>query len=342
MPIKNSTAVACILLSLAVAGHAQSVAAAQTPQSSLDGLKAELQKIRENFPGNISIYMKNLKTGEEIAIDADSVYETFSVIKIPIMVEVLRESEAGKFKLSDRISLKASDARIPSGVLYTLEPGLQPTIKDLITLMIIISDNVATDLLADKVGRANVTKTMKQLGLEKTEIQFSDLDWDRTWLSSMDPSYKSAHGDQTLKFPFDKFPEERVQEAFGKTIYESNVYFGHSTTREIGKLLEQMVQGKLVSKQASDLMLDTMKKQQVNNRFPKYLKDVTIAHKTGDGQPFIANDAGVLWVKDQPIVLVVFTGHHHGETESLHDAVARVAAYVARHYGAKMTPNFKP
>jgi beta-lactamase class A len=325
-----------------IAAAVQTAGQPQATQPPLAELKAELQQIHDTFPGNMSVYMKNLKTGEEIAIDADSVYETFSVIKVPIMAEVLRQSEAGKFKLSDRITIKAGDARIPSGVLYTLDPGLQPTIKDLITLMIVISDNVATDLLGDKVGRTNVTKSMKQLGLEKTEIQFSDLDWDRTWLGSMDPSYKRASGDQTLKFPFDKYSEERVQEAFGKTIYESNIYFGHSTAREIGRLFEQMVQGKLVSKQASDFMLDTMKKQQVNNRFPKYLKDVTIAHKTGDGQPFIANDAGLMWVKDQPIVLVVFTGHHRGETEPLHDAVARVAAFVGRHYGAKLTSNFKP
>jgi beta-lactamase class A len=206
--------------------------------------------------------------------------------------------------------------------------------------MIIISDNSATDLLDDKVGRANVTKMMRQLGLPKTEIQFSDLDWDRKWLSRLDPSYKNARGDETLAFPFGKYSDAQVSEAFGKTIYDSGIYFGHSTTRDIGKLLEMMVAGKLVSAAASKFMLDTLKKQQVNNRFPKYLDGVTIAHKTGDGQPFIANDAGVLWVREVPIVLVVFTGHHRGDTDSLHDAVARVAALVGQHYGAQVSPKF--
>ncbi|HEX6905568.1 MAG TPA: serine hydrolase, partial [Terriglobales bacterium] len=93
---------------------------------------------------------------------------------------------------------------------------------------------------------------------------------------------------------------------------------------------------------ASQLLLGIMEKQQVNDRFPRYLEDVRIAHKTGDGQPFIANDAGVLWVHDQPIVLVVFTGHHHGPTAPLHESIARVAALVARRYGGKLTPGFKP
>src|SRR5581483_4445979 len=196
------------------------------------------------------------------------------------------------------------------GVLYALDPGLAPTVKDLLTLMIIISDNEATDVLADKVGRGNVTAYMRSLGLANTSLEFADLDWDRTWLGSLDPSYRSAGGDQTVEFPFGRYGGEQVQQAFGHTIYDAGIYFGHSTTREIGHLLEMMANGKLVSKPASDLILGIMEKQQVNDRFPRYLDDVRIAHKTGDGQPFIANDAGILWVNGQPIVLVVFTGHH--------------------------------
>jgi beta-lactamase class A len=99
--------------------------------------------------------------------------------------------------------------------------------------------------------------------------------------------------------------------------------------------------GKLVSKEASHLILTIMEKQQVNDRFPKYLEDVRIAHKTGDGQPFIANDAGIIWVKNQPIVLVVFTGHHRGGTEALHDDIARVAALVVKHYGGRLSSDLK-
>ncbi|HET9995393.1 MAG TPA: serine hydrolase [Candidatus Acidoferrum sp.] len=325
-----------LLFSLA---HAQSNSGSK---AGLEQLKSQIQTIRQGFPGDMAVYMKNLKTGEELALDADSVYETFSIIKIPIMSEVLHQSEAGKFSLDDRIALKPGDQRLPSGVLYTMQPGLNPTIRDLLTLMIIISDNVATDLLADKVGRANVTAYMHQLGLKDTSIKFSDLDWDRTWLGTLDPAYKNATGDKTIQFPFDKYTEEQVQSAFGETIYEKGIYFGHSTAREIGHLLELIHQDKLVSKPASQFMLATLEKQQVNNRFPKYLRDVTVAHKTGDGQPFIANDAGILFVKNQPVVLVVFTGHHRGETEQLHDAVARVAALVAQHYGAQLSSAYQP
>jgi hypothetical protein len=182
---------------------------------------------------------------------------------------------------------------------------------------------------------------MHSLGLANTSIQYADLDWDRKWLGTLDPGFSHASGDQTVAFPFDRYSEEQVQQAFGHTIYDAGIYFGHSTTREIGQLLELMAHGKLVSKNASDLVLGIMEKQQVNDRFPRYLEGVRIAHKTGDGQPFIANDAGVLWVNGEPVVLVVFTGHHRGTTASLHDSIARIAAYVVQHYGGQVSSNLK-
>jgi N-acetylated-alpha-linked acidic dipeptidase len=312
-----------------------------TSGDPISTLRTELQHIQSQFPGDMSVYMKNLATGDEITLDSDKVFETFSVIKLAIAAELLHQAEAGKLSLSDRISLAPANKRLPSGVLYALDPGLAPTVKDLLTLMIIISDNEATDALADKVGRENITAYIHSLGLANTSIEFADLDWDRKWLGTLDPSYREASGEQTVAFPFGRYSDEQVKQAFGHTIYEAGIYFGHSTTREIGQLLQLMAAGKLVSKSASDLLLNTMEKQQVNDRFPRYLENVRIAHKTGDGQPFIANDAGVLWVNGEPVVLVVFTGHHRGTTASLHDSIARIAAHVVRHYGGQVSSDFQ-
>ena len=155
------------------------IAAAQTsavPQPiqthNIDTLRSSLQRIRGQFAGDMSIYAKNLVTHEEIAIDSDSVYETFSVIKLAIATELLHQERMGKLSLSDRVTLEAANRRLPSGVLYTLDPGLTPTLGDLLTLMIIISDNEATDAIADRVGRNNATAYMNSLGLSKTTIEF--------------------------------------------------------------------------------------------------------------------------------------------------------------------------
>jgi beta-lactamase class A len=302
---------------------------------SAGSLEAMLQKIRDNFDGRMAIYMENVATGESLGIDADAPYETFSVIKVPIMATVLQRVKEGKLRLSDRITLRADQRRIPSGVLYALDPGLEPTVRDLLTLMTIISDNVATDALADLVGRDAVTSFMASLGLPHTVIRFSDLEWDQFWLSTLDPAYANATGDKTIDFPFDRYGDRKTSEAFRHVIEDTGLFFGRSTARETGRLFASMARGTLVSRDASDLMISILKRQQVNDRFPRYLGDgVEVAHKTGDGQPWVGNDAGILWVKDQPVVLVVFTGHHRGTTAELHDAVARVAAVVVRHYGS--------
>jgi N-acetylated-alpha-linked acidic dipeptidase len=304
-----------------------------------DSLLGQLEAIRAGFDGRMAVYAKNLATGETTALDPDAPYETFSVIKVPLMAAVHQRANEGKLSLDDRVTLRADQRRLPSGVLYALDPGLRPTVRDLVTLMIVISDNEATDALGDLVGREAVTRFMAGLGLPNTVLRFSDLEWDRLWLSSLDPSYAGATGDRTIGFPFETHDDGRVGEAFRRVIEDTGLFFGRSTAREMGLLFERMARGELVSPKASAEMIDVLKKQQVNDRIPRYLgQGVVAAHKTGDGQPWVGNDAGIVWVNGQPIVLVVFTGHHRGSTAELHDAVARVAARVVHHYGGAVDP----
>src|SRR5207249_7942916 len=118
----------------------------KTDTASLHSLRRELEQIRNHFPGDMSIYMKNL-------VDCGGNRSRFgqSVRNLQrYQAANCRRTHApggvGKLSLSDRIITRAADERLPSGVLYALEPGLSPTIKDLLTLMIITSDNEATDL----------------------------------------------------------------------------------------------------------------------------------------------------------------------------------------------------
>src|SRR5437879_7797301 len=128
--------------------------ALQQPQqvTPLARLQSNLERITRSVNAKWGIYIKCIETGEEIAINADETMDTMSVIKIPLMAEVFRQIEAGKFALTDRVILKDADKRPGTGVMRSLDPGASLTIKDLITLMIIVSDNSATDMLFEKVG----------------------------------------------------------------------------------------------------------------------------------------------------------------------------------------------
>src|SRR5205823_4362624 len=136
------------------------------------------------------------------------------------------------------------------------------------TLMIIVSDNSATDMLFDRVGGARpVNELMKSYGLNTVKATGTT----EVWFKALE-----AVGD------VQKFHME------GKTP------FGLSSAREMGKLLEKIYRGDAVSKQASEQMLEMMRNQVYSSRLPKYVTGFSLAHKTGDFLPFIGNDVGVL------------------------------------------------
>jgi beta-lactamase class A len=284
---------------------------AQQPPAAapLSRLQANIERITKSINADWGIYIKCLETGEEIAIDADRQMDTMSVIKIPLMVEGFRQIEAGKFSLQDKITLKESDKRPGTGIIRSLDPGAVLTIKDLLTLMIIVSDNTATDLMYAKVGGLDpVNQLAQSYGLKNTRALFNADAWFKAIAAA--PSRDQFHRE-------------------GKTP------FGLSSARDIGKLLEMIELGQAVNKKSSDLMLQMLRGQVYSSRLPKYLTGTgfRVPHKTGDFLPYIANDVGILESPSRNIVISVFTAHHYGTGAYLEDAIARVAEQVADYFG---------
>src|SRR5690242_11142173 len=139
------------------------------PVAPLARLQSNIERITKSVAADWGIYIKCLETGEEIAINADKQMDTMSVIKIPLMVEAFRQIEAGKFSLEDKVALKESDKRPGTGIIRSLDTGAALSIKDLLTLMIIVSDNTATDLMYEKVGGVQpVNQLAQSFGLKNT------------------------------------------------------------------------------------------------------------------------------------------------------------------------------
>src|SRR5260370_13126054 len=167
------TLFASITILLAAAAVAQ-----PQPQKPLARLQANIDRITKSVNAKWGIYMKCLETGEEIAINADDQMDTMSVIKIPLMVEAFRQIEAGKFALTDRVTLADPAKRPGTGVIRSLDAGANLTIKDLLTLMIIVSDNTATDLMYEKVGGIEpVNMLMESYGLKSIRATWTSEAW---------------------------------------------------------------------------------------------------------------------------------------------------------------------
>ena len=280
----------------------------QQPQqvTPLTRLQLNIERITRSVNAKWGIYIKCIETGEEIAINADETMDTMSVIKIPLMAEVFRQIEAGKFALTDRVTLKEAEKRPGTGVIRSLDAGATLTIKDLITLMIIVSDNTATDMLFEKVGGTDpVNKLMQSYGLNTIKATGPT----DVWFKAI-----AAEPDRW------KFHTE------GKTP------FGLSSPRDLGKLLEKISRGEAVSKQASDQMLRIMRGQVYSSRLPKYITGFGIPHKTGDFLPYIGNDVGILESANRHIVISVFTARHNGIGPNMEDAIGRIAEQVANFF----------
>src|SRR5688572_17890110 len=135
------------------------------PTTPLQRLEASLVRLTKSANATWGIYVKCLETGEEISLDADREMDTMSTIKIPLMVEAFEQLKAGRFKLTDRYTLTKEDVLPGTGIMQRLDAGAVLTVKDLITLMIIVSDNTATDVLYRMVGGPEkVTQRMRALG----------------------------------------------------------------------------------------------------------------------------------------------------------------------------------
>ena len=129
-------------------------------------LSADLRSLLEGRTGTFGVYARNLETNEVGGFGADRIMDTASAAKIFVLLHYSRLVDAGSCDPHRRIVVGAEHHVLGSGVLRYLEPGLQLTLDDLAWLMIIVSDNVATDLLVAEVGGAEaVNETMTDLGM---------------------------------------------------------------------------------------------------------------------------------------------------------------------------------
>jgi beta-lactamase class A len=134
-------------------------------------LEADVEAVVKDRPGTFGVYARNLATGETVGVNADRVLPTESTAKTFILVHYAGLVTAGSLDPARRIELTADDAAYGSGVLRYLAPGLQPTLHDLAWLMIIVSDNLATQVVLRAVGGAEaVNTTMTDLGLPTAYI----------------------------------------------------------------------------------------------------------------------------------------------------------------------------
>lgn len=246
------------LLFFVTAVQAQQASPA-APGLALDGrVRAEAVKLK----GKVSIYAKNLETGEAYSLNADDRVRTASTIKLPIMVAVFALVADGKAAWTDELTLTASNKVQGSGILLEFGEGHKLTLRDAVNLMIVVSDNSATNMVLDAITADEVNARMDALGLKQTRS-----------LRKIGGGGSSKAGD------------DPANKGFG---------IGVSTPREMVTLLEKLDRGEVVSAAASKEMIDLLKRQQYRDGIGRNMLGTVIAGKPG-ALDRLRSEAGIIF-----------------------------------------------
>ena len=257
-----------------------------TPQARIEAVFAPLG-IEVGFSAT------HLPSGQRVAINPDRLFPTASVYKIAVMVEVYRQADEGRFRMTDRVEMPDAQKVIGSGVLQRLQPGLAPTVRDLVMLMIIISDNTATHMLQEMVGSANITATMRRLGLANINV-------------ALDLPELFAHA---YNIPAAPKPDYAAMQAashargmdYGSLSFERS---GRNTTcsaADMAALCAMILDGRAGTAESCADMMVVLKAQQLRDRVPRYLPNAAVGNKTGTFRG-IRNDAGLIMRSETDVV----------------------------------------
>jgi beta-lactamase class A len=242
-------------------------------------LQDKVQALAAAHQGKVAFFAKDVKTGATVAIDADTPVQTASVIKLPIMIEAMYEVKAGKHRLDEKLKLTKDNQVEGSGVLVMMQPGLELTLEDVITLMIVESDNTATNMMIDFLGLPAINARITAMGLKNTYL------------------YKKV-----FKAPEGPMPADQKKFGLGKT-----------TAREMASVVESIQRCDLGDKKLCDKMIGIMKNNLDPTMMPRFIEtadtsevESAVAHKTGSLDD-VRNDVGIVYRKHGPIIISAFT-----------------------------------
>lgn len=268
-------------------------------------LRRTIEQIAADYQGVVGVSVRNLATGETLSIRGHETFPSASLIKVAILVTLLDEVHHGRMRLDEPVTMLARDRVGGSGVLKHLSSGTQLTLEDLAWLMIVLSDNTATNLLLDKLDIRTVGLKMEALGLPHSKVH-----------------------SKTFRRETSIAPDSSVKYGFGVT-----------TPDETVQLFTLLHEGRAVSPALDSLALRILLANQDGNMMVRELPaSVRVAHKTGSVDQ-ARNDCGIIYAPSAPIALCVMTRENadtsYGVDAAPHRLIARIAAAVYAQYAGR-------
>ncbi len=250
------------------------------PATPNDPLEIRLRSMTSGFRGTVMLHARNLDTGREVSIDADRSVRTASTIKLPIACALAAEVAAGRARWDEPLIVDKGSKVSGSGVLAEYADGEAVTLRTARNLMIVVSDNIATNLILDRIRADRVNEFMAGLGLEATR------------------SMRKIRGDGARLKPAEGWSREGEKEE------NKRFGIGRSTPREMVRLLELLEQGKAVDAASSKELLEVLERQQYKDGIGRRSGDLRVASKSGSLDA-LRSDVGVVYTKHGRIAIAV-------------------------------------
>jgi beta-lactamase class A len=263
---------------------------------SVQTVEAEVAGLAEETGGIVGVAATQLSTGRHIGYREHELFPTASVIKLPLLVTLYEDAIAGRIDLSERVTYRDETKVAGSGVLQYLDDGLRPTLRDLSVLMMSVSDNTATDLLFDRVGKDRIEATMDRLALRSIRAPF---DIREMLMELVDMDHSKPGGYDELRRLL------RISAGTGgRSMIPAQA--DRSTPADMCRLLQLIETRTILDADACTAILELMKRIQSATRIPGLLpKGTVVAHKTGSYRR-LRNDVGIVYAPSGPYAVALF------------------------------------
>jgi beta-lactamase class A len=330
--------------------------------SRLSALREAAAREARRFDGKLGIYVMRLGLDGCVGVHADEPFPLASVFKLGVLVELFRRVDAGEIQLDQRRTVRPEDMSPGGVILEFLEAGIRPTVRDLAELMIIVSDNTATDLLFKKVGLRSVNPTMRSLGLSSLDIFCPNREW-FLLLLGYSPRFRGTDAAALLRRWDSLDAEGRLREMEWLWRHGNRVHLETMKARlrawersgrmrgrpwrlweeatdnrgspaDVGRLLDLIARGKAASRPSCRTMIHILEDQQYHRLSLGLAQGTRIASKTGSITG-VVNDAGVVFPRSRPPFVVVCLSRDLTPRQEADapEAIARVARAAWRAWG---------
>jgi beta-lactamase class A len=290
-------------------------------------LDSQLRTIAAAHHGKVALFAHNLKTGQTASLDPDTPVKTASTIKMGILLDAAEQIRTHHATLEEKLVLQHANQVEGSGVLFQLDTPLPLTLKDTLTLMVILSDNTATNMAIDRLRLEHIDHTLRAAGLKQTVL------YKKVYLPATGP-----------------MPPDQPQFGLGKT-----------TAREMAAIMTRFAQCDLniggvpkpqppAGQAGQDgpicgAMLHMLRNQQDRDGIPRYLESLdtsehgsAIANKTG-ALDAVRNDVALIASKNGPIVLAAFTYDNADQRWTGDNEGQQMIGHLAQAIVSRWSPN---